>query len=343
MSSSLGDELIADFEAPAAKRVKHEGSSVAAPPAATPPGAAQSMAGALQRLATHIVNPKKMKKASTLLRQLLSEKAIDESHSALVFEALRAAMRKPEHATEPTLIKEYERLFTTASKHADMFTPRQKGQLDVYGVWGVWRGQLHSDDSFDFNKAAGRIKDSISHLPPATEQDDALLTAVQASMKEEAERLHEEPTTIEPEPAAPAEPDPFGLDALIPDPARLKAEGVWTTAEALCMKREALLDCLETMRERHRLPWARTSVDIAIEDAWNARAKFCTPQKERLDELMRFVREQRVLRKKGLSAKESKRDQTSFEAARAAWGKQTISARGALGGGADHHTEVWLG
>ena len=39
-------------------------------------------------------------------------------------------------------------------------------------------------------------------------------------MKEEAERLHEEPTTIEPEPAAPAEPDPFGLDALIPDPAR---------------------------------------------------------------------------------------------------------------------------
>ena len=118
MSSSLGDELIADFEAPAAKRVKLEGrlnesseaadgleplngasvslertlcstagSSVAAPPAATPPGAAQSMAGALQRLATHIVNPKKMKKASTLLRQLLSEKAIDESHSALVFEA----------------------------------------------------------------------------------------------------------------------------------------------------------------------------------------------------------------------------------------------------------------
>ena len=46
---------------------------------------------------------------------------------------------------------------------------------------------------------------------------------------------------------------------------RLKAEGVWTTAEALCMKREALLDCLETMQERHRLPWARTSIDIAIE------------------------------------------------------------------------------
>ena len=62
-----------------------------------------------------------------------------------------------------------------------MFTPRQKGQLDVYGVWGVWRGQLQSDDSFDFNKAASRIKDSISHLPHATEQDDALLQGVQVS------------------------------------------------------------------------------------------------------------------------------------------------------------------
>ena len=62
-----------------------------------------------------------------------------------------------------------------------MFTPRQKGQLDVYGVWGVWRGQLHSDDSFDFNKAASRIKDSISHLPDAIEQDDALLESVKVS------------------------------------------------------------------------------------------------------------------------------------------------------------------
>ncbi len=45
----------------------------------------------------------------------------------------------------------------------------------------------------------------------------------------------------------------------------LKAEGVWTTAEALCAKREALLDCLQTLRERHRVPWARTGVEIAIE------------------------------------------------------------------------------
>ena len=62
-----------------------------------------------------------------------------------------------------------------------MFTPRQKGQLDVYGIWGVLRGKLMSDDSFDFNKAASRIKESISHLPDAAEQDDALLAGVQVS------------------------------------------------------------------------------------------------------------------------------------------------------------------
>ncbi len=66
-----------------------------------------------------------------------------------------------------------------AGPNLQIFTLRQKGQLDVYGVWGVWRGQLHSDDSFDFNKAVSRIKDSISHLPSATEHDDALLEGVQ--------------------------------------------------------------------------------------------------------------------------------------------------------------------
>ncbi len=35
-----------------------------------------------------------------------------------------------------------------------------------------------------------------------------------------------------------------------------------------------------------------------MQDAWQVQQKFCSPQRERLDELMRFVREQRVIRKK---------------------------------------------
>ena len=62
-----------------------------------------------------------------------------------------------------------------------LFTQRQKGQLDVYGLWGVLRGQLLTDDSFVFNKVLNRIKESIQHLPDATEEDEEALLRVKAS------------------------------------------------------------------------------------------------------------------------------------------------------------------
>lgn len=62
-----------------------------------------------------------------------------------------------------------------------LFTQRQKGQLDVYGLWGVLRGQLLTDDSFVFNKVLNRIKESIQHLPDATEEDEEALLRVKVS------------------------------------------------------------------------------------------------------------------------------------------------------------------
>lgn len=59
-----------------------------------------------------------------------------------------------------------------------LFTMRQKGQLDVYGLWGVLRGQLLTDDSFVYNRVLSRLKDSIQHLPEATEEDEKALLRV---------------------------------------------------------------------------------------------------------------------------------------------------------------------
>lgn len=60
-----------------------------------------------------------------------------------------------------------------------LFSAREQTQLDVYGLWAVLRNQLATDDSFVFNKALSRIKDSISHLPEATLDDDDTLTKLQ--------------------------------------------------------------------------------------------------------------------------------------------------------------------
>ena len=45
----------------------------------------------------------------------------------------------------------------------------------MYGIWAVLRNQLHTDDSFVFNRVVGRIKESVSRLPEATPEDNEAL------------------------------------------------------------------------------------------------------------------------------------------------------------------------
>ena len=51
----------------------------------------------------------------------------------------------------------------------------------------------------------------------------------------------------------------------------------------------------------------------------------------------------KLLLDQGPSARETKRDSHAFEAARAQWGKATISNKTAVGASGDHRNEVWLG
>jgi hypothetical protein len=73
------------------------------------------------------------------------------------------------------------------------------------------------------------------------------------------------------------------------------------------------------------------------------RARFSASQHAELDELEKWVRQARARRKTGPSAKEINRDSTSFERARAEWGKATVSARGKVGSNGDAKSNAWLG
>ena len=64
-----------------------------------------------------------------------------------------------------------------------IFGSREKAQLDVYGIWAVLRNQLHTDDSFVFNRVVGRIKESVSHLPDATPEDDEALQDIKVGSR----------------------------------------------------------------------------------------------------------------------------------------------------------------
>ncbi|EFJ48312.1 hypothetical protein VOLCADRAFT_120892 [Volvox carteri f. nagariensis] len=95
---------------------------------------------ALKKIGSHIQNPDKFSKAAGLLRQLLDSGALTKAHRDLLFEVVK---------------------------------------LEVYRIVGFLQNEMHTDDSFVFNKVLGRIKDAVAALPPATDEDEEAMAELQ--------------------------------------------------------------------------------------------------------------------------------------------------------------------
>lgn len=134
-----------------------------------------------------------------------------------------------------------------------------------------------------------------------------------------------------------------------------KPKLTWDPASCLVMKKQALLSCIETAKvHQHKFAWARTSIEILIEDVAKSAAqgglssKFVGGQTQQLQELLRFVNSERAARRSGVNRRPGGKGtgeyQTSFEKARSEWGSADwVSARGKVGGQGDGKQMNWLG
>ncbi len=126
--------------------------------------------------------------------------------------------------------------------------------------------------SIQFSKTAGRIKEAISNLPVATEDDDR---GEAAALKDETEltddngQINQDVPFVAPtEEHKEEESDPFGLNAFISTSvkkgekpkgkkdttARIKEEEE-ENKRFIMSQREALITCLEIAARRYKTPW----------------------------------------------------------------------------------------
>ena len=126
--------------------------------------------------------------------------------------------------------------------------------------------------SIQFSKTAGRIKEAISNLPVATEDDDR---DEAAALKDETEltdddgQINQDVSFVAPtEEHKEEESDPFGLNAFISTSvkkgekpkgkkdttARIKEEEE-ENKRFIKSQREALITCLEIAARRYKTPW----------------------------------------------------------------------------------------
>lgn len=309
---------------------------------------------AMQKIASHIGNSAKFSKASKLAVQLIQAGSVKPETADHFFAILEAAMFSPTLCNDASLRSDYHALFSAAEDAKECLNKKQKNQLTAWTIRAVVANDLYTDDSFVFSKAAGRVKDLISNLPVATNEDDA----------EEAEALRDEKeiacrevqsnqdvisSDLSTEDTTKEEFDPFGLDALISRKPKKdekenkrKVEEEEETMRFLRLQREAIINCLEIAAKRYKIPWCQTVIDILVKHAFDNVSRFTSRQRDAIGKLWASIREQLTRRKQGKSVS-GKLDVTAFESLQEKYSNEKISIRRAVGGTGDRRCQQWLG
>ncbi|XP_008218305.1 PREDICTED: uncharacterized protein LOC103318681 [Prunus mume] len=320
----------------------------------------QQVIEAMQKIASHIKNPTKFSKASKLAIQLIQAGSVKPETVDYFFSVLEAAMASPTACTDPSLRADYHALFSAAKDASECLNKKQKNQLTAWRIRTVMANELFTDDSFQFSKTAAQVKEAISNLPVATEDDDR----EEAAVLEDETKIADQDDHMEQDmvSAAPAEEnnekesDPFGLDAfLTPTPRKKddktkgKKDGITEirkeegeTKRFLRSQREALVLCLEIAAHRYKTPWCQTVIDILAKHAFDNIARFTSKQRNAIEKLWASIREQHNRRKQGKSVT-GKLDVNAFEWLQQKYATEKISIRHSVGGSGDRKTEMWLG
>lgn len=308
---------------------------------------------AMEKIASHVKNPAKFSKASKLAIQLIQAGNVKPETSDNFFLMLEAAMSSPTSCNDASVRSDIHALFSAAEDASQWLNKKQKKQFNVWKIKAVVANDLYTDDSFVFSRASTKIKELISSLPVATEEEDneeastlkdETQTKVVSGQKEE---VSSDITKVE--------SDPFGLDALISDGLR-KDENTKEKKETsksqeeeederkkfLRLQREALIICLEIAAKRYKTPWCQTGIDILAKHAVDNVSRFTSRQRDAIEKLWASIREQHIRRKQGKSVS-GKLDVNGFEWLQQKYASEKISIRHAVGGAGDRKCTQWLG
>ncbi|PON55450.1 nucleolar/coiled-body phosphoprotein [Parasponia andersonii] len=313
---------------------------------------------AMQKIASHIKTPGKFGKASKLALQLIRAGSVKPETIDHFFAILEAAMSSPTSCTDPSVRGEYHALFSVTNDVSECLNKKQKNQLTTWTIMAVVANDLFTDDSFVFSKASGRIKEIISNLPVATEDDDleeaATLENETKTATEDGQIKSDKSSAVPLEETSKQEFDPFGLDALIPSTAKIgerrkgkkeagtKIKEEEETKRFLKSQREALITCLEIAARRYKTAWCQTVIDILVKHAFDNVAKFTSRQRDAIGKLWASIREQQMRRKQGKSIT-GKLDVNAFEWLQQKYAGEKISIRHAVGGSGERRAQQWLG
>lgn len=336
------EEVKREPSSPASKRVKieepdePEPSAAAAAPEPTPAPAAAGPSQALDKIAVHIANPKKFTKAASLALTLMRSGELSRAHGKSLFKVLSAAMEPtPRRANDAAVRFEYRELFDAAEECAEdgVLNAKHKARLAVWLLYARTINDVHTDDTFQFAKAAKAIRALIEGLGeyeerPEEEDGEEMAATVGGGAGDGSSN--------DGSGGGGGGGGQGGDDAERAFAARMRAAEFRAATEAWQLRedeRTALLDAVDAAHSHYKFNWAQTTVDMLVDFAHEHRDKFSEEQRDHIVEVWEAVRDKKNARKGiGGGGGGGGGDQTSFERGAAVYKNAAISIRRAVGG-----------
>ena len=153
-------------EQPEAKRPRTEAPAAPAPaPAPAPDPTRDEVAEGAPRLAEHIKSAAKFNKVAAMAYALIEGGRVTRANAGAFFVVLEAAMLEPARLRDKTYRVAFRKLFGAAVERAPLFPPAAQAALKVWEVRVLVQCDLHTDDTFQFNRAAKAVREALHGLP----------------------------------------------------------------------------------------------------------------------------------------------------------------------------------
>lgn len=151
-----------------------------------------------------------------------------------------------------------------------------------------------TDDSFIFSKTVTTIKDMITDLPQLYSSEEEEIEETTLANPQNDDSASETKRDIQGNTVDTQEKKELEVVPRI-------ISSTWSDVAVVAHRRAALVACIEAGKECYGRAWARTSVDLLIDHAAkNADSKnqrFLPSQRPAIQEMVRFMRDQKTARK----------------------------------------------
>lgn len=313
----------------------------------------------LFKMLAQISNSSKFTKILILVKFLLQASNLEiEYHGRLMFEALKTSTFKKETMHNLSIRESFRGLFESA-RQSYIFTTRQKSQMDIFASFFAAVDQVMSvEDSFMFSRLLAKMKFEIDNLPDVLPMEkikyNDMLRNVRHNLLEIGLTIEIRFDSLDNNQLINDEIDKikfypglffiFEFQTIYIEKAyKTKCyDGTLDDNQMIALKRELMIEFLESLKMIYIKNWAKSSIEIVWEYSKIQMKKFLPGlQQKRLEDLN--LQNKQIDGLKEYSTKKRKFENSSYENKEKEWSQQKVSRRCKIESKADTKSTTWLG